>query len=403
MPKHVRIAVIGSGFSASFHLESYGKVYGEDFEIAGIFDTVREKAQRLADKHNIPTVYDSLEAVLADPKIDVVDICVPNFLHAPMAIQAAEAGKHVFCEKPLTGYQGPPDAGKTKWTADGFPRKEMLEQALAQGDRVVAAVKKAGVTLCYGENWVYAPPIQKALRLMTASDSTILRIVAEESHSGSHAEYARRWREAGGGALLRLSVHPIGGALYLKYEEGRRRRGKPFRPVSLMADVTRLSEIESYQKEEQKLLKFLPEDVEDYGTILLTFDDGSVAQLSSTDTVLGGIFNQLTVYGSRAVVRANLNPNNSVQAYTPDPKAFQDEYLVEKLETNVGWSTPQPDEDWMTGYPDELRDFVGCISRGRQPKSNLMLAMDTLAIVYGAYWSAEEGRRIDLRPYLRDF
>lgn len=400
MAKHVRIAVLGAGFSARFHLESYSKIYGEDFEIAGIFGRTRAKAAELAKHHEIPKVYDSIDAVLADKAIDVVDLCVPNYLHAPLSIQAANAGKHVFCEKPLTGYQGPP--GKAGWTADGFPRREMLQKAMEEGGRVADAVEKAGVTLCYGENWVYAPPIQKALKLMLASGSSILRIVGEESHSGSHADYARRWREAGGGALLRLAVHPIGAALYLKYEEGRRRNGRPIRPASLTAEVRSLTKMEAFRAEKIRLLRFDPEDVEDYGSILLTFEDGSVAQLTSTDTVLGGIFNTLSVYGSRAVARANINPNNSVQAYTPDPAAFKDEYLCEKLETGAGWSSPQPDEDWMTGYPDELRDFVGSVSRGRQPKSDLMLALDVLAIVYGAYVASDEGRRLDLKPYLRE-
>ena len=116
---------------------------------------------------------------------------------------------------------------------------------------------------------------------------------------------------------------------------------------------------------------------------------------------MGGIKCYLTVYGARAVLTANINPNDSCQAYTPDGDFFKDEYLVEKTETKEGWSFPSPDEDLFTGYPDELRDFVGSVGRGRAPKSDLMLAHDVLAVTYGAYWAAEQGRRIDLRPFLR--
>jgi predicted dehydrogenase len=116
---------------------------------------------------------------------------------------------------------------------------------------------------------------------------------------------------------------------------------------------------------------------------------------------MGGILNYLTVYTSHAVLKANTNPNTACQAYTPDGEYFKDEYLVEKTETKEGWSYPSPDEDMVTGYPDELRDFVGAISHGRPPKSDLMLAHDVLAVTYGAYLSAEKGAKVDLRPHLR--
>ncbi len=401
MPKRVRVGVVGAGFAAHFHLASYKKVFGEDFEIAAIAARTRSKAEHLAKEFGVPKVHGSIEDLLLDHSIDVVDLCVPNHLHAPVAVAAAKTGKHIFCEKPLTGFFGPPDALKKKWTADGFPRKKMLDGVLEKANAVYDAVTKAGVTLCYGENWVYAPPVQKARRLLAASDSTILRIWGEESHSGSHAEYAKRWREAGGGSLLRMGVHPVGGALYLKYEEGRRRTGKPIRPRYVSCETANLTRIKALQKEKKLAIKTGWEDVEDYGSILLTWEDGAVAQLTSTDTVMGGIFNHLTIYGSRAVVKCNINPNTAVQAYAPDAEAFADEYLIEKLETKAGWSMPNPDEDWMTGYPDELRDFVGAVSRGRAPLSDLTLAHDVLVVVYAAYLAAEKGERVDLRPYLR--
>jgi len=401
MAKPVRIALVGGGFAAHFHLASYEKVYGVDFEVVGLFDILKDKAAHLAKERGVPRVYDSYEQLLADKNVDVVDVVVPNFLHVPTAVKAAQAGKHVFCEKPLTGYFGPPNARETKWSAKGQPREPFLKGALDEANRAYDAVTKAGVTLCYGENWVYAPPIVKVRRLMEVSDSTILRIQGEESHSGSHADYAKRWREAGGGALLRLCVHPLGAALFLKYEEGRRRGGKPIRPASVSAEVANLTWMKAFEAEPVHHVKTGWEDVEDFGAILLTFDDGSVAQLSSTDTCMGGIYNYLNVYGSRAVAKANINPNTACQAYTPDQAYFKDEYIVEKTETKEGWSYPAPDEDMVTGYPDELRDFVCAIAEGRPPKSDLMLAHDVVAVTYGAYLAADQGRRVDLRPYLR--
>ncbi|HZE99661.1 MAG TPA: Gfo/Idh/MocA family oxidoreductase [Planctomycetota bacterium] len=401
MAKRVRIGVVGAGFAAHFHLASYEKVYGEDFEILGIYGRTKDKAVHLAKDFEIPKVYDSYEQMLADKDIDVVDLVVANFLHIPMAIQAANAGKHVFCEKPLTGFFGPADAKGQKWTAKGYSRESMFQSIVEDANKAWDAIKKAGVTLCYGENWVYAPPIVKVNRLLAASGSTIMRIIGEESHSGSHAQYAKRWQTAGGGSLIRLSVHPVGAACYLKYEEGRRRNGKPIRPVAVTAEVANLTWMKSFQDEPKKHMKSDWDDVEDYGTIHLTFDDGSVACLTSSDIVMGGIYNYLQVFGSRAVLKANINPNTACLAYTPSGEYFKDEYLVEKTESKEGWSFPSPDEDMVTGYPDELRDFVGAISHGRPPKSDLMLAHDVLMITYAAYLSSEKGARIDLRPYLR--
>lgn len=395
----VRIAVIGTGFAAHFHLASYRKVYGENFEIAVICGRNSERAGALAAEYGVARVESDWEKVLADPSIDVVDLCVPNDLHVPRILAAAKAGKHIICEKPLGGFFGPDDAG-ADWTADGFPRQAMLDAAAEQARLVRDAVEAAGVTFCYGENWVHAPPIAKLDRLMAASDSAIMRIEGEESHSGSHASYSRQWRRAGGGSLLRLGVHPLSAALWVKQQEGRRRSGMPIRPVRVSATVARLTDIAAFRAQEPRHVVDEWQDVEDFGTVTITFADGAVAQITSTDTRMGGIRNYLRAHGSRAQVTANINPNTTCQAYTPDGDYFADEYLVEKTETKEGWSFPAPDEDAVTGYPEELRDFIGAIARGRQPKSDLMLACDTLLLVYAAYLSAERGRTVDLESYL---
>jgi predicted dehydrogenase len=395
----IRIGLIGAGFSARFHLESYRKVYGCEFEVAGIASRDPARAAELAKHFGIAKVYADPAELLRDDSIHMVDLCVPNHLHVPLVLDAAAHGKHIICEKPLGGYFGPAGA-PDDWSAKDWPRQTMLDAIVEQITEVETAIKRAGVTFCYAENWVYAPPIVKLDRLMAASQSTILRIEGEESHSGSHAPYSRRWRTAGGGSLLRLCVHPIGAALHLKYEEGRRRDGKPIRPVAVRAQVANLSEIGSFQREEPKHIVTGWQDVEDFATVIVTFDDGSVAQLTSTDTRMGGIRNFLSAFGSRAVVTANINPNTTCQAYTPDGAYFDSEYIVEKTETKGGWSFPAPDEDAVTGYPEELRDFVSAVQQGRAPRSDLLLAMDVLMLVYAGYCSAAEGREVDLRPYL---
>jgi predicted dehydrogenase len=108
----------------------------------------------------------------------------------------------------------------------------------------------------------------------------------------------------------------------------------------------------------------------------------------------------MAVYGAKAVVFANINPNDAVQAYAPETSVFGDEYIVEKIETKAGWTFPQPNEDWSNGYFAEIQDFMESIAFSREPLSGAQLARDVTAVIYGAYVSAAEGRRVDLRPFI---
>ncbi len=383
----VRVGMVGAGFVARLHAEAYRQVHGVKVELSWVTAARPERAAAFATEFGARRTAVDARTIFSDPAVDVVDLCVPNHLHAPLVVEAARAGKHVIVEKPLTGFFGPP----------ATPRAEMRRQALAAVDGVLGACRDAGVRLCYAENWVYAPPIQKARRLLAASGGPILRLVGEESHSGTHAPINKRWETGGGGSLLGKGCHPLGAALYLKADEGRRVRGAPIRPVSVMAEVAQLADTEAFRASAPRYLNTVEgADVEDWGGMLIVFDDGTVAQVSASDAVLGGIRNQLAVYGAKAVVFCNINPNDAVRAYAPDPAVFAGEYITEKIETKAGWTSPQPDEDWMTGYPQEMQDFVESVALGREPLSSGALARDVIAVIYAAYLSAAEGRRVSL-------
>jgi predicted dehydrogenase len=386
----LRVGLVGAGFVARIHAEAYRRVPGEPVELRAVTASRRERAEAFAHEFGVERVAADLDELLRDGEVDMVDLCVPNHLHAPFAVRAARAGKHLVVEKPLTG----------AFERVGDPRG-LLDEALASADAMLEAVRAAGVRLCYAENWVYAPPIQKARRLFAAAQGPILRIEGEESHSGSHASYSRRWATAGGGSLLGKGCHPLGAALYLKRWEGEARDGRPIRPVSVVAATARLTAMPSFAAAEPKYLRSGWVDVEDWGTMVVHFDDGSVAQITAADTVLGGIKNYLVVYGANAVVQANINPNTAAVAYAPAPQIFGDEYITEKIETKAGWSFPAPDEDFMTGYPQEIEDFARAVQDQREPLSGGALARDVVAVVYGAYLAAAEGRRVDLTPFLR--
>jgi predicted dehydrogenase len=93
-------------------------------------------------------------------------------------------------------------------------------------------------------------------------------------------------------------------------------------------------------------------------------------------------------------VTANVNPNTACVAYAPEAAIFGDEYITEKIETKAGWTFPSPDEDWVTGYPQELQDFVEAVANDREPLSGAQLARDVVAVVFAGYQSAAEGRRV---------
>jgi predicted dehydrogenase len=389
----VRVGMVGAGFVAHIHAEAYRQVHGVTVELRSVTAKRSGRATAFAAEFGVDKTVPDIQAILDDPAVDVVDLCVPPYLHAPMGVLAAKAGKHVIVEKPLTGFFG--DAAT--------PRTEMLRQAMASADGVVRACRAAKVRFCYAENWVYAPAIQKARRLLAASGGPILRMIGEESHSGTHAPANKRWETGGGGSLIGKACHPLGGALYLKADEGMRLHGRPVRPVSVLAEVAHLAATSTFRASTPCYLRIVEEsNVEDWGGMLITFDDGTVAQISASDSVLGGVRNQLAVYGAKAVVFANINPNTAVQAYAPAPDVFGEEYIVEKIETKAGWTFPQPNEDWSNGYPHEMQDFMESVAFGREPLSGAPLARDVTAVIYGAYVSAAEGRRVDLRPLLAE-
>jgi len=94
----IGVGVVGTGFIGPAHVEGLRR---NGIQVLGLAENTREKAEAKAAEMGIPRVYDSFEAMLADPDIDVVHLATPNLLHFPHAEAALLAGKHVVCEKPL--------------------------------------------------------------------------------------------------------------------------------------------------------------------------------------------------------------------------------------------------------------------------------------------------------------
>src|SRR5579864_8255587 len=104
----VRVGLIGCGFVSELHMYAYERVHGVDADVVAVAAR-GDHVVGFAKKHAIRETHRDYRALIADKSLDVIDICTPPALHATMIVEAMQAGKHVICEKPFTGYFGQPD------------------------------------------------------------------------------------------------------------------------------------------------------------------------------------------------------------------------------------------------------------------------------------------------------
>ncbi|MEQ8556241.1 MAG: Gfo/Idh/MocA family oxidoreductase [Cyclobacteriaceae bacterium] len=396
--KAIGIGMVGARYGARMHQVNFSKLPPGQVEIRGVCSRNGESAEAFARDFNVGFHTDSLDALLSQKDIDVIDVCTPPASHHEIAIRAAEAGKHVIMEKPLTGYFGEP--GDPEPIGLMVPRAKMLQGARKNAEAVRDAVRSNGVKFCYAENWVYSPPIVKMRNLMAASKGSVLELRAEENHSGSNSLYSKEWKNMGGGALLRMGAHSVGACLHLKQWEGVQRLGKPIRPVSVMADTADLIHTEASERAKaagaHNWISSDPTDVEDWANLIIRFEDGSRATVMISDVGLGGLNTRVMAYMTDGVIKANMTSNDAIETYAVDPAVFEKEYFMEKLETKAGWNRPSCDEDWFRGFSQEINDFIQAIRDDREPYSGIDLAVDCVKVIYSAYLSSEEGRVVSL-------
>ena len=108
--KKLRIGLVGFGFMGKTHLWSVKNLpffyktdaLGFEAEVVSVCASTLNRARAVAEEYGIPKAVATADEIIADPTIDVVDICSPNPYHFDVAKAAILAGKHVLCEKPLT-------------------------------------------------------------------------------------------------------------------------------------------------------------------------------------------------------------------------------------------------------------------------------------------------------------
>ncbi|MHC4401014.1 MAG: Gfo/Idh/MocA family protein [Planctomycetota bacterium] len=392
MKKTVRTGIVGAGFSASFHFEAITKIYGTHVDVIGVHTIDVEGGKAYAQKRGI-RFFEALEPLIDE--VDVIHVCTPPVAHVPVSVEGLKRDKFVICEKPLTGYFGD---GSDDFHWDRADKQVALDQALATVDEVMEAEKQSAGRLLYAENWVYAPSIQKEREILEKTGGQILWIHGEEAHSGSHSvDYAYSAR-CGGGVLIGKGCHPLTAALYLKRVEGRVRDGKPIQPKTVSARTHAVTRLSGFRDEGHIRRDYY--DIDDFSMMHVEFTDGTIADVFASDIVLGGIHNWLEVCANNHRTVCNINPNTAMQTYNPKEEYFRDVYVLEKIGTKQGWACTSPDEDWFTGYPQEMEAFYRTIAYGEPPESDLQLAADSISTIYSAYLSADrKGAAVGVRTY----
>jgi predicted dehydrogenase len=332
--------------------------------------------------------YDDL---LHDEEIDVIDICTPPYAHEDMIVSALKAGKHVICEKPLTGYFG--FEGDEMPIGKTVSKAKMLERVVTSLDRLKKIVNESGKQFMYAENFIYAPAIVKSAEIIKAKKSRILFAKGEESLKGSSSPVAGEWSKTGGGTFIRTGSHPLSAILWLKQQEAES-LGKSITVKSVLADMGCVTP--SLTEYEHRHIAARPNDVEDMGTVILTGRDGSKADIIASDTLLGGSKNYVELYCNDAAINCNLTMADMMETYFLDEDGMEDVYISEMLPSKIGWNKPFLLDEVIRGYTDEMKDFMECVMYGRKPKSGFEMAYETARIIYAAYASAEKGQAVEL-------
>ncbi|SHJ20375.1 Gfo/Idh/MocA family protein [Lutispora thermophila] len=382
------IGMVGCGYAAFLHGNGFEKVCGLPIRLKTICGTTLSKAEAVRDRYGFEKACTDFDELINDPEINVIDILTPTNLHIPMAIKALKAGKHVICEKPLTGYFGEPgqeNVGKT------VPKSVMYEKVLQEMEELKKVIEESKKKFFYAENFVFATPVQRAAEILTNKKSKITFMRGDEFIIGSSSPLAGKWNKFGGGTMMRNATHIITAMLWLKKKEAEA-RGENITIKSIVADCGFITEC--LTEEEHKYVKSHPEDVEDLASVMITFSDGTKCLATSSDSILGGSKNEIEIFTNDSSMRCHLTQNDLLDAYMADEKGLENVYYAELLPSKLGWNKVFVSDEIIRGYTGELQSFAESIAHDKEPESGFDLAYETMKVLYSAYVSAEEGRRV---------
>ena len=385
------LVMAGAGRATELHMNGLQRYTGVPVCYKHIIARRQEQVTEAKERFGFQRASLRFEDLLEDSEIDVIDICTPPYMHEEMIVRALHAGKHVICEKPLCGYFG--REGDQEPIGLHVSKSEMYQQVLLQLDYLRQEIEKSDRKFMYAENFVYAPAVNKAAEIIGKKKSRILFARGEESLKGSSSPVAGEWSKTGGGTFIRTGAHPLTAILWLKRVEAAA-LGTSVHVESVFADMAQITPgLSAY---EHRHIAARPNDVEDFGVVIVTFSDGTKASVTATDTLLGGSKNVIELYCNDAVVHCNLTMSDMMSTYFLDEERLEDVYISEMLPSKTGWNHPFLEDEIIRGYTDEMRDFMESIYFDRSPKSGFALAHDTMKLIYAAYKSSELGKAVRL-------
>ena len=343
----VKVAILGGGFITDIHMESYHRFVPEA-TVTAVYTRKAEKAKAFAEKYQIPEWYDDIDTLLKKADCDVVDICLPNYLHAEATLKAAAAGKHIIIEKPLS-------------------------VTLEEADKMIAACKKAGVKLMYAEELCFAPKYERARHMVKeGAIGDIYMLKQSEKHSGPHSDWFYDVNLAGGGVLMDMGCHGIAWFRWML------NNSKALSVYATMNTVLHKGRTKG----------------EDNSVVIIEFENGIIGVVENSWAKHGGMDDRSEIHGTGGVIYADLFMGNSSISYSKHGYG----YAMEKADTTVGWSFTVFEEAFNQGYPHELQHFIDCVQNDKQPVVTGEDGRAVLEIIYAAYASAGSGKKIQL-PY----
>lgn len=385
------IGMAGAGRAAELHLNALLRYTGVPVCLKHIIGRRFEQVNVMKERYGFVCASLCFEDLLDDEEIDVIDICTPPYVHKEMIVKAFKANKHVICEKPLGGYFGTEQ--DVEPIGDTVSKSVMYDGLLKDIEELKNIINLSNRKFMYAENFVYAPAVKKAAEIIRKKQCKILYAKGEESLKGSSSPVAGQWSKTGGGTFIRTGAHPLAAILWLKRIEAQA-RGEEIYIRTVFADMGRVTA--GLNEYDHRHIAAKPIDVEDNGTVILTFSDNSKATIIATDVLLGGSKNYVELYCNDATIYCNLTMSDLMSTYFLDEDNLDDVYLSEMLPIKTGWNRPFLEDEIIRGYTDEMRDFMEAIYYDRQPKSGFDLAYDSIKIIYAAYKSSELGKAVEV-------
>jgi myo-inositol 2-dehydrogenase / D-chiro-inositol 1-dehydrogenase len=339
----VKIGIVGSRFQADCIAGSV-KAMPDEAEVVAVASPTPGNAEAFARSHAIPRFYSDYREMLRDPAVEMISITAPNRLHARMTIDAAQAGKHVVCEKPLC-------------------------VTLEEADAMIDACAKAGVLLLYAEELFFAPKYVKAKQMADEGAFGRVHLVKQgEKHSGPHSDWFWDVNQSGGGALMDLGCHGIAFCWWFL--------GKP-KVRSVYAQLSTQVHRDRTQGDDEALA-------------IIEFEGGAVGVVENSWTKPGGMDDSIEIFGDKGQTYADLLMGNALPTYSETGFG----YAVEKAGTTQGWTYPVFEEHWNYGFPQEMRHFARCVRGKETPISDGETGRVVQEVLYAAYASAGLGRKI---------